>query len=329
MSQDLGTARRVTAADIAREVGVSRATVGFVLNATPGQTISEGTQQRVFDAARRLGYRPHLAAQALASGRTRIILLVLPDWPMEYSMRRHVDEASAFLDAAGYSLVTMTLREGSKAKPLWETLQPDVVMGMLPFSQEIYEDIRSAGVAAVIPHPDDAAAGLESPASTGPSLQVEHLVNRGHRSLVYAATADPRLEALVASRHALASSTAKAHGVTSLARTSIDADNALEVVRQWHVDGIDGVVAYNDDIAALVTGAAVRLGLKVPSELAIIGHDDSPIAAVFVPSITSVHIDDVGLGKFFADLALSAANGTPAPSLQPDSEVTLHVRESA
>ncbi|HWU48134.1 MAG TPA: LacI family DNA-binding transcriptional regulator, partial [Humibacter sp.] len=86
--------RRVTAADIAREVGVSRATVGFVLNSTPGQTISEATRDKVIDAAQRLGYRPHLAAKALASGRSRIILLVLPDWPMEYSMRRVVEEAS-------------------------------------------------------------------------------------------------------------------------------------------------------------------------------------------------------------------------------------------
>ena len=60
-------ARRVTAADIARSVGVSRATVGFVLNDTPGQTISEPTRRKVLAAAERLGYRPHSAARALAS----------------------------------------------------------------------------------------------------------------------------------------------------------------------------------------------------------------------------------------------------------------------
>ena len=113
------TDRRITAADIAREVGVSRTTVGFVLNATPGQTISPATTRKVLDAAERLGYRPHLAAQALARGRTNIVLLVLPDWPMDYSMRRHLDEASIALDQAGYSLVTMSPLPGGHARPLW------------------------------------------------------------------------------------------------------------------------------------------------------------------------------------------------------------------
>jgi len=54
--------RRVTAADITAAAGVARATVGFVLNNTPGQIISEGTRQRVLAEAARLGYRPHRAA---------------------------------------------------------------------------------------------------------------------------------------------------------------------------------------------------------------------------------------------------------------------------
>jgi len=323
------TGRRVTAADVAREAGVSRATVGFVLNSTLGQTISEGTTQRVLEAAKRLGYRPHPAAQALASGRTRIILLVLPDWPVEYSLRRYIDEASGFLDEAGYSLVTMTIREGSKARPLWETLRPDVVMGMLPFSEQTFRDIRSAGVASVIPGPDDAATTTQSPASLGPRLQVEHLAERGRGRLVFAATADHRLEALQSARYALAATTAEGLGLPRLLRYEVDRDNAGALVKDWRRDRVDGVVAYNDDVAALVIGAALRGGLRIPEDLAVVGHDDSPIAEVFVPSLTSVHMDNAGLGRYFADLALSAANGTDWPAWQPSTKVSLAVRESS
>ena len=70
--------RRITASDVARSLGLSRATVGFVLNNTPGQTIPQATRDRVLAEAERLGYRANLAAQTLASGRSRIILLVLP-----------------------------------------------------------------------------------------------------------------------------------------------------------------------------------------------------------------------------------------------------------
>ena len=105
---DTSTTRRVTAADIARSLGISRATVGFVLNDTPGQTISAATRLRVIDEAKRLGYRPHSAARALASGRTHLILMVLPDWPLDFTLRRNIEEASLALDEAGYSLITYT-----------------------------------------------------------------------------------------------------------------------------------------------------------------------------------------------------------------------------
>lgn len=125
--------RRVTASDIARSLGISRATVGFVLNDTPGQTISEATRVRVLDEAKRLGYRPHTAARALASGRTRIVLLVLPDWPLDFRLRRNIEEASLALDEAGYALITYTPHPTGQSRPLWETLQPDVVISMTEF----------------------------------------------------------------------------------------------------------------------------------------------------------------------------------------------------
>ncbi|QHC68377.1 substrate-binding domain-containing protein [Rathayibacter sp. VKM Ac-2759] len=319
----------MTAADIARAVGVSRATVGFVLNDTPGQTISEATRTRVLAAAQRLGYRPHLAAQALASGRSRIILLVLPDWPMEYSMRRHVDEASTALDEAGYSLVTMTPHASGRARPLWETLQPDVVMGMLPFTRARYDEIRAAGVPVVIPSPDEPGNGDDASFSQGPRLQVEHLLAQERRRLVFASSPDPRLGSLVASRFAVAGRAARDRGLPGLERADVDAGSVHALVEHWHRTGVTGVVAYNDDIAALVVGAAIRLGLSVPQDLSVVGHDDSPLAQLIVPSLTTVHVDDAGLGRYFAQLALSAAAGEPAPRRDSAPQLSLIRRESA
>jgi len=323
------TEKRVTAADIARDVGVSRATVGFVLNDTPGQTISEATRTRVLEAARRLGYRPHLAAQALASGRSRVILLVLPDWPMEYSMRRHVDEASIALDEAGYSLVTTTPHAGGRARPLWETLQPDVVMGMVPFTRERFDEIRAAGVPVVIPEPEGEAASDEHTFTEGPRLQVEHLLAKGRRRLAFAGSPDPRLTGLVASRFATAAASARSAGIDELERVDIGAEDAAVQVRLWHDAGITGIVAYNDDIAALVVGSAVRSGLTVPEELSVVGHDDSPLARMFLPALTSVHVDDAGLGRYFARLALAAAKGEPAIGDAPAQQISLVERESS
>lgn len=321
--------RRITAADVAREVGVSRATVGFVLNDTPGQTISEATKDRVIDAARRLGYRPHLAAQSLRSGRSRIILVVLPDWPLDYSMNRHLEEAAHVLDEQGYSMVTTTLWERGRSRPLWETLQPDVVMGLVPFSPERYDEIIASGVREVTPARNVTQADLDRGLfGQGPSLQVEHLRDRGRHRLAFAATSDPRLQDLVASRHRVAEKAAAAAGLPALEFAAIDEGSASETVRRWIDSGIDGVVGYNDDVAAAVIGAALRAGVRVPDDLAVIGHDDSPLARLLVPSLSSVHVDNEGIGRFFAEIALSSAEGIEAPPLEHQPRLTVVARES-
>ena len=322
----------MTAADIARSLGISRATVGFVLNETPGQTISAGTRDRVLAEAKRLGYRPNNAARALASGHSRIILLVLPDWPLDYSMRANLDEVSLALDEAGYSLVTMTPHPGGHALPLWETLRPDVVMGMMPFFEgaaradpgERRRAHHSQAVSA-----EEAALEEQPGFSAGPRMQVAHLVDRGRRRLAFAGSTDPRIADLVQQRRALAQASAiELAGRRAACRRRRHRTSVARAVAEWVGAGVDGVVAYNDDIAALVTGAALRAAIQVPTTLAIIGHDDTPLAKLFVPSLSSVRIDSAGLGRYMAQLALSAATGSTPPVAGPESEAVLMTRET-
>lgn len=326
------TVKRVTAADVARSLGLSRATVGFVLNDTPGQTIPESTRERVLAEAKRLGYRANSAAQALASGRSRIVLLVLPDWPLDYSMRTNLDEASLALDEAGYSLVTMTPHPGGHARPLWETLRPDVVIGMAPFTPEQLAEIRSSGVQQIIPPvaAGESGAAGELGFAEGPRLQVDHLLDRGCRRLAFAASADPRIAELVGQRRELARRTLlERNGSAFAAEVAVDESDAAAQLRAWVDDGIDGIVAYNDDIAAIMLGAAVRAGIRVPGQLAIVGHDDTPLARLIVPALTTVRVDNVGLGRYLAELALSAATGSAPPIAGPETDAHLVVRETA
>lgn len=325
------TTKRVTAADVARSLGLSRATVGFVLNDTPGQTIPAATRDRVLAEAKRLGYRANTAARALASGKSRIILMVLPDWPLEYSMRTHLDEASLALDESGYSLVTMTPHPGGHARPLWETLRPDVVIGMAPFTSQQLAQIRASGVEQIIPpvaSGEDGAVG-DLGFAEGPRLQVEHLLSRGRERLAFASSADPRLADLVAQRRDLAYRTLQLQSRSEfVAESSITEANAAEHVSRWIDQRVDGVVAYNDDIAAMVLGAALRSRVSVPEQLAIVGHDDTPLARLIVPALSTVRVDNAGLGRYLAELALSAATGSAPPLAGPETDARLVVRET-
>ena len=65
-----------------------------------------------------------------------------------------------------------------------------------------------------------------------------------------------------------------------------------------------------------------------PTSSRSIGHDDTPLAPLFVPALSSVRIDTAGLGRYLAELALSAATGSPAPAAGPETDAVLVVRET-
>lgn len=322
-------AKRVTAADVARSLGLSRATVGFVLNETPGQKISEATRERVIAEAKRLGYRANNAARALASGRSRIVLLVMPDWPLDHSLRTNLDEASLALDEAGYSLVTMTPHAGGKAQPLWEALSPDVVIGLTPFTREQIARFRGAGVEHIVPEgPLEDGTAIDE-LSDGPVAQVRHLAERGRARIAYAGAADPRLADLSSLRgRAAADEVERISGASLVATTEVDGSNAAHRLTAILDAGADGVVAYNDDVAAWLLGAALRAGIDVPGRLAIVGHDDTPIATQLVPALSTVRVDIAGLGRYLAEMALTAAAGAPVPTRLPRATTEIIARET-
>ncbi|MHA3021704.1 LacI family DNA-binding transcriptional regulator [Mycobacterium sp. BMJ-28] len=302
----LATKRRPTAADVGREAGVSRATVGFVLNDTPGQSISPATRDKVLDAAHRLGYRPHAGAQALARGSTRIVLLVLPDWPVGHSIQRFIEAADGVLDAAGYTLVTYTPRGEGSSRPLWELLEPAVVIGFEPFSPEQLASMRAQRISHIVP---DGGHDVLAP-EIGPGLQLDHLYELGHRRIGYASTADPRLSEIAGRRAEAALQHAQTLGLDPpIIRVVASQDDATSAVRDWLEEGVTAVAAYNDEVAALVAGAALHTGVAVPEQLSVVGHDDSPIATLFVPSLSSVRRDEEADGRMFASIAVALAEG--------------------
>lgn len=323
--------RRVTAEDVAAAAGVSRATVGFVLNRTRGQTISEGTRERVLEAAFRLGYRPNSAAQTLASGRSKIVLLVLPDWPVEFSFRRYLDEASRVLDEAGYSLVTYTRHPRGETRPLWELLNPDCVFGFAPFSLHDIASMQGSGIRRIFPEPTQRdPIDLSIAVSAGPQLQIEHLHDRGHRILAYATVDEPHPYSLAQARHQAALSHAASLSLRPIDTRYIDYRNgsADRAVRDWRDAGVTGVAAFNDDAAAAVVGAAVRVGIRVPEDLAVIGHDDSPVATMFVPALSTIRFDTAALGGRFAEYALRQIEGRPLSEWHSPEKAILVHRES-
>ncbi|MBG0562291.1 LacI family DNA-binding transcriptional regulator [Actinoplanes aureus] len=317
--------QRVTSADVARRAGVSRATVSYVLNDTPGQSISPGTRSRVLAAAAGLGYAPSAAARALRTGRSDVVLCLLPDWPIGDAVGELLGNLSTELARAGRTFV---VHPGSPAdRPvaeLWKAITPAAVLAFAGFSGDELDAMRAAGVALVVALLDP--PGELIPQQPAGRRQAEHLTRAGHRRLGYAYPDDDRLRIFAEPRLA----GVRAHTATEphVQTVPLDPAAAAEAVRRWHAAGITGVCAYNDQVALAVLAGVRRAGLSAPGDLAVIGVDDIPAARLAVPALTTVTTDQRRLAAHLAATVLAAAGGRPGPPPPGDDLVRVIVRDS-
>jgi DNA-binding LacI/PurR family transcriptional regulator len=286
---------RATSKDVAAAAGVSRATVSYVLNRTPGQTIPEATRQRVLDAAANLGYTPHASARALRSGASSLALLITQELPFGVNIATLVDRLTQGTAELGLSLVTW---QRSRAVDLASTLahlQPRVVVVLMDLAGAERELLSRSGIPVV----DLAVGEARRPqeALMG-ELQARRLAERGHRRLGVVTTDNPLLSVFAGPRldgvrHACHELGLAAPEVLELGDPDDEtASRIAAALSTWHAEGsaVTGVCAYNDVYAAACLAAAHSLGLEVPRELAVIGVDDEPMARFTTPPLTTVRL---------------------------------------
>jgi DNA-binding LacI/PurR family transcriptional regulator len=282
-------ARRITSTDVAREAGVSRTTVSVVLNDAPGQSIPEETRRRVMEAAERLGYRPHAWARALRSGRSDIALLSIPDLPIGPSISRFVEELATAL--AAFNLTLVTHLEGAHGRPLPDvcaTLGASAVIGFYPFDADTAQALQHAGAAVVLPFAQEDTSLWH----VG-RLQAEHLIDRGHRRIGYAFTADAGLRQMADDRLRGVSDACAEAGLEPpvVLTVGLKTSEAALAVGHWREQAVTGVCAFNDETAFAVLAGVHERGLRSPDDLAVIGADDIPTSEVAIPPLTTVAYD--------------------------------------
>ncbi|GIE94968.1 LacI family DNA-binding transcriptional regulator [Paractinoplanes rishiriensis] len=333
MSQN--STRRVTSADVARLAGVSRATVSYVLNDTPKQTISAGTRTRVLDAATRLGYAPSAAARTLRTGRSDVVLCLLPDWPIGPELGSTLNNLSTALARQGLTFVVHPgNREDRPIGEIWKAITPAAVIAWSDFSPAEIAAMRSAGVALVVAllgHGGEHERESTVPQDLIGRRQAEHLVSTGHSRLGYAYPDDERLRIFADPRLAGVRQTCRRSRVGGPATETValDPGSAAAAVRRWQAAGVTGVCAYNDEVALAVLSGVRRLGLHAPGDLAVIGVDDIPPARLAVPPLTTVTTDQAAVAEFLTATVVAAIAGRPAPPAPSADLVSLVRRDSA
>lgn len=299
----------MTIRDVATRAGVSPATVSRVFSQP--ETVAPGTRQRVLTAAEELRYAPNPVARSLARRRTGNLGIVVPDIANSFSAMiikaaqqeaRHAEYA--LFVTASEELVDDEERQARALAP-----QVDGLLLTSPLASDACLRELADIVPVVVTNRilDDVPAVLtESAQATGHA--VEHLHALGHREVAYLAgpdgySNDSRTSGLKAACARLGLEPVVLGPFPARFSSGVRAADLVLAA------GVTAVVAFNDDIAAgLLTRFADR-GVRVPEHISVVGHDDTALAEMVTPRLTTVHIPAAAAGATATQLLIRYVRG--------------------
>ena len=297
--------RAATLHDVAREAGVAVSTASRALS-NPGR-VSDRTRDRVRSVARGLGYQPNRIAQALPSGRTRMLALLVPDItnPHNFGLIRG---AEAQARASGYTLVLGDSQESAQfEQSLTERLGSAVDGLVLAASRLAEPELRELQGRRPVVLFNREVSGFPSVVTDsvdGSRQIVEHLVALGHRSIAY--LAGPPTSWTDAERWRALSAHARRAGasIARLGPFSPTVDHGSAAADVGLASGATALVAFNDLLAIGILRRLEHRGVGVPGEISIAGYDDIFGADFCHPPLTTVASPAEQAGRALIDLLL-------------------------
>jgi len=290
-------------------------TVSRVLNNEPN--VSDDTRARVETAAMELGYRPNLAAKGLASSRSFLVALLYDDVSNSYVLNL-MDGATDACRAAGHHLLiepvsNATLSDAASVARLLRRLNVDGLILTPPLSdnQTLLESLDSLGMCAVRLSPFDAAGSqpVIMIDNFGAAVEVtNHLIELGHQRIGFIkgvpghAATKLRFEGY---KKALADA-----GIDYNPELVVEGDFTWLTGRQGAAKLMSGAIsptaifASNDDMAAGVLSWMGQYGRQAPSDIAVVGFDDTSLSRLVYPALTTVGQDVVEMGRLAASLII-------------------------
>lgn len=312
---------------MAAEAGVSRATVSYVLNgADQKHRITPATRDRVLEAAQRLGYEPNAVALALRAGRTEIVLVGMPNWPLGPPVAEAIDAIVESLEDLGYTpLVHFRRADPRSLTRASQRVHPVAVIAPgTELSVEVTERLRALGARALVafaerPLPHVYTYVLDQ-ARMG-RLAVEHLARRGHRNVLALMPEESVLRGLAQERLSGAQTAAGEHDVALRSAEVAIRRDAISQVLGGELDRrsrATAIYAFNDELALVVLELLREREISLPDQMALIGCDDSPAAELIRPRLTTLRFDRHGRWREIAghlDAMISGEGSVPTTTV--------------
>ncbi len=310
----------VTLADIARELGVSKMTVSRAINDHP--LINPETRERVLEAARRMNYQPNQHARALATNRSYLIGIVIPDL-----MNLYFAEVTRAIEVvarpAGFQLLICSTyedatRELSEVEALRQRTDGLIISSVLPPTEaRVYRKLLKDGAKMVLV--DRTMNNLRCPVVTTDNVEVgrlatAHLIQNGYRRIGHLRgdASSVSVERLEGYKQALA-----AHQLPydeSLVRACGFLESEGHAAMQAWLEGgdvPDAIFAVNDPAALGAMQAMEAAGVRVGRDIAIVGAGNIHYGDMLRVPLTTVSWGRAEMGEQAARLLIRLINGEP------------------
>ena len=327
--------RAMTITDVAREAHVSVASVSRVVNGH--DNVLPETRTRILEVIDRLHYVPHTAARSLATKRTHVIGVLLPDLYGGFfsELIRGIDAAAR--DHHVHLLLSSSHGDATEMAEAIRAMHGRVE-GLLVLAPQL--DAGGLGeLHAAVPTvfmnsrvDDGVSSSLAIDSYGGARAMVKHLVSLGHRSIAHVTGPIDNFDSHERERgyrDELAASLPRARARVVRGDFSETSGYAAGQTLGAASPRPAAVFAANDVMAIGCLAAFDALGLAVPRDIAIAGFDDIPLAAYIRPTLTTMRVPIVELGRgAVTQLAAAIAHPGGARPVTTKIRPELIVRES-
>lgn len=326
----------ITISDVAREAGVSTATISRVLHNS--DSVKPATRDIVLATIRRLNYNPNALARQMRTQKTHSVIVTVPDignlffseviYGIERSARKH-----------GYQIMLVDMHEQSELEDYYfQAIQQHTIDGIISLSASVAKSLMEK-VAEKYPIVV-ACQYLENysvPNVTIDNIRAaeamtEHLISLGHKKIAH--ISGPPSELLYRNRlNGYLSALSKHHFNIDLELvkyglpTIQDGYNNMKSLLEQD-SSITAVFAAGDVIAFGAIKAIKDAGLRVPEDCAVVGFDDLDMAAFLTPALTTVRQPRKEIGDTAFDMLLTLMEHKQVEQTQVVLDYELIIRDS-
>ncbi len=321
-----GGRSRPTSTDVAKMVGVSRSAVSFAFNSP--ERLSVATRDRIFAAAKELGYSPNTLARMLQAGQTQSLGVLLPQNLAKIMENpyyaRFLTGVGQVCDEQGFTLLlTPPLRDSMLKAIPYAAVDGFVVCGLEHDRGEVAE-LQRRGIPFVLvdssPWADVPSVDVDD--ESGAREVTRHILELGHRRMALLSI-DPgperaergyrgplaRRMAGVADALSQVGMDLKDINLVEVPATRMDGYRAAKALMATAEAAPTAIIALSDILAFGAVDALHDLGLRVPEDVSVTGFDDLPESAWLRPRLTSVRQAIAAKGRTAADFLISAIRG--------------------